>query len=510
MLDQLYHFSFLFTLIGLIGWFFINHASKLSTVLQGVFFFALATYLFSVVTADATMTYKLSILFRDLLVISGLAAGFSMLRTNKVAFFFMLIASTMVYQLYFKEKLTQTFVATSTLSENGLDANGELLLEIKEGHQIEELADLINRYNLKTTKAFTMQDETATDLDDYWLIDIPTEFENQRATIVTALQNNQMLVDYVEENETISVSPITAQPSRRTPVDYKINDPEVSKLWGFQEMGVADFYQVLRSKKVIPKKKAHIFILDTGVDGSHEDLRGNYESLKSKYDKDGVGHGTHCAGIAAAVSNNGIGIASLAMDDSFVKVTSIKVLNNFGGGTQKMIINGILEAADNGADVISMSLGGLSKDPQQRAYSQAVAYANKKGAIVVVAAGNNNGDAKMIAPANASGVITVAAVDTLLGKASFSNYINNVDRGIAAPGVNIFSTIPGNKYTAFNGTSMATPYVAGLLGVMKSLRPDLTTDEAYAILKASGKNGGDVKSTGRVIQPGGALRMVIE
>lgn len=518
---EIYHYSFLFTLVGLIGWFFVKHASKLSTVLQVVFFVALSSYMFSVLTAEVTMSYKLSILFRDLLIISGLAAGFSMLKNNRTAFILMVLGSAVAYQMYFKEQLVQTF-ATPPLSEipaspvidknasKGLDQNGELLLEIAEGKTLDLLTGVIEQYNLTIESAFSMQDEAATELDDYYTVNIPTEFESKRAEIVSVLQSLNTVVDYVEENETIKVSPLKSEPSRRSPRDYKIDDPELSKQWSFEETGVADFYHLLRSKKVKAKKKAHIFILDTGVDGKHEDLAGNYETLKSKYDKDKVGHGTHCAGIAAAVSNNGIGVASLAMNKSFVKVSSIKVLSDYGGGSQKMIINGILEAADNGADVISMSLGGVSRDPKQKAYSEAVAYANKKGAIVVVAAGNNNGDAKFIAPANAKGVITVTAVDTLLGKASFSNYINNIERGIAAPGVNIYSTIPGNQYTAFNGTSMATPYVAGLLGIMKSLKPELTTEAAYDILKLTGKEGKDVDRTGRVIQPAGAVGLVLK
>ena len=100
-------------------------------------------------------------------------------------------------------------------------------------------------------------------------------------------------------------------------------------------------------------------------------------------------------------------------------------------------------------------------------------YAAKKGAIVVVAAGNSNMNAKDYAPANTPGVITVAALDTNLNRASFSNFVQDLDQGIAAPGVAIYSSIPGNKYAAFNGTSMATPYVAGLVGLMKSLQPDL-------------------------------------
>ena len=510
MIDQLYQYSFLLSLIGLIGWFFVKHASKLSSVMRMVFFLSMSAYLYSVVTADATMTYKLSILFRDLIIISSLASGFSLLRKNPKAFILLLLGTAVVYQMYFKEQLAQTFIKPPPLSEKNISPDGELLLEIKEGHNKSELTAFIEKYHLVLKPAFMMNDGAATDLDDYWLVDIPANLEQKYLEIIKALQSKNSVVDHVEINELIKVSPIVSEAFRKRPIGYGLNDPEIGRLWGFDEMDVADFYGLIRTKKIKPKRKAHIFILDTGVDGKHEDIAANYKSIKPRYDKDVVGHGTHCAGIAAAVSNNSLGIASLAMDQNFVKVSSIKVLNNFGGGTQQMIINGMLEAADNGADVISMSLGGRSTDNSQRAYQQAVEYANKKGAIVVVAAGNNNGDAKEIAPANAKGVITVSAVDTMLNKASFSNYIQNVSRGIAAPGVNIYSCIPGNKYTAFNGTSMATPYVAGLLGIMKSIDPDLTTEEAYQILKKSGKETLDVSRTGKLIQPGKALGLLLK
>ncbi|MFT4664991.1 MAG: hypothetical protein ACI9XB_001944, partial [Gammaproteobacteria bacterium] len=154
---EIYHFSFLFTLIGLVGWFFVKHSSKLSTVLQMVFFVALSSYMFSVISAEVSMDYKLSILFRDLLIISGLAAGFSMLRNNRTAFILMILGSAVAYQMYFKAQLVQTF-ATPPLSEKvtiptidknaseGLDQNGELLLEIAEGQNLDVLKNLVEQY----------------------------------------------------------------------------------------------------------------------------------------------------------------------------------------------------------------------------------------------------------------------------------------------------------------------------------------------------------------------------
>ena len=118
-------------------------------------------------------------------------------------------------------------------------------------------------------------------------------------------------------------------------------------------------------------------------------------------------------------------------------------------------------------------------------------------------------DAADYCPANAAGVITVSAIDENNNKAEFSNYINNVAMGIAAPGVNIYSTTPNNSYQYMNGTSMATPYVAGLLGVMKSLNPNLTTSEAYNILKNSGIDTQNTTQTGKLIQAAEAVKRVL-
>ena len=160
--------------------------------------------------------------------------------------------------------------------------------------------------------------------------------------------------------------------------------------------------------------------------------------------------------------------------------------------------------------MISLSLGGPSTDRRQKAYRKAVEYANGKGAIVVVAAGNSNRNAKDYGPANTPGVIAVSAVDTLLGRASFSNIVKDLDMGVAAPGVKIYSTFPGSEYRTFNGTSMACPYVSGLVGVMKSLKPNLTTKEALQALNSTGKNSKNSTETGKIIQPAAALKKLLE
>jgi thermitase len=163
-----------------------------------------------------------------------------------------------------------------------------------------------------------------------------------------------------------------------------------------------------------------------------------------------------------------------------------------------------------GADVISMSLGGISSDSRQKAYEEAVKYCNAKGAIVVAAAGNSSTNAKNYAPANANGIIAVSAIGLDQKKASFSNTVSDLKYGIAAPGVQIMSTFPNQQYKELDGTSMATPMVSGLVGLLKAFRPELNTQEVYKILYETGKPISDGKSTGRLIQAADALERVLD
>ena len=386
-----------------------------------------------------------------------------------------------------------------------LSQDGELLVELKENQQIAVLDAILNKYELTATPAFDPLRGSDTDLDDYYVVDVSNRKKYDLEQIKAEFMASG-LVDWVEDNEVLEVKPMRADKIPAINKKFGINDPGLSQLWGFERMEMDQLYNYLRDNKIKPKKKALIAILDTGVDSKHEDIRDNFVSIKKKYDNDPKGHGTHCAGIAAAVSNNGVGVASFSTDNSYVKVTSIKVLNSSGMGTQQGIIRGIIEAADKGADVISMSLGGRSSQSKQTAYEKAVKYANDAGAIVIAAAGNSNRNAKDFAPVNAKGIIGVSAIDSGMNRAVFSNWVTDIPLGVAAPGVNIYSTLPGNKYASLNGTSMATPYVAGLVGLMKSLTPELTTIEAYQILNKTGKSTKSTQETGKLIFPAEAVK----
>lgn len=415
--------------------------------------------------------------------------------------------------------------------------SAQLLIDVKDKDRLGEISKLLEPYQSRIQLAFPGISDTAnTELDDYYTVDL-IKFTDTLKIFEKLI--NSGLVDDVEYNETYTLSPIempnanfaeilktedyslnqvddstliniqkpvdSLNIQNEKPLEYagiSLNDPRIAALWAFNYMEIDKLMVLLGD--ATPIKKAKIFILDTGVDATHEDLIDNYFTLTSDYDFDTDRHGTHCAGIACAVSNNNLGIASLNLTGQFTTITSITVLPG-GSGRQENIIDGIILAADNGADVISMSLGGASTDSRQRAYEKAIKYANDKGAIVVVAAGNENRNAKNTVPASCKGVITVSAVDDKLQRAVFSNDVSEIEYKLSAPGVQILSTTPGNDYQFLSGTSMATPYVSGLIGIMKAFQPKLTTEDVYKILSTSGIETKDTQMTGKFIQPLAAL-----
>lgn len=508
---MLYSLGFIIGVISLALWFFYKRSEK-GSLMRSFFVGALGVYLLGWLMADATISFKFLMLSRDLLAMGVLAGLFKFLARYPTLFKAGLAIVLAAWFFWWGGVMRNTFPQQAQIEINSdipLADNGELLVEVKPGKAFKEMESVIEAYDLQFEKAFMPKYGSDTDLDDYYLVNIPDAFEEDIIAIEEAIMATG-LVDWIEENEVVQLNPQRTSVDLTAQRDYEINDPDVSKLWGFDKMKVDELYTALQKSGIVPQRKARLAILDTGVDGKHEDLQANYLSLNPSYDDDPVGHGTHCAGIAGAVTNNGIGIASFAPTSDFVEITSVKVLGPTGGGTQQSIIKGIIEAVDNNADVLSLSLGGPSTRFRQRAYEQAIDYANQRNAIVVVAAGNSSRNAKDYAPANTKGVIAVSAIDEEMNKAGFSNTVEDLKMGVAAPGVQIYSTTPNNNYTSFNGTSMATPYVSGLIGLMKSINPDLNTRQVFDIIRNTGINTNNTRKTGKFIQPAAAIEDLID
>ena len=236
-----------------------------------------------------------------------------------------------------------------------------------------------------------------------------------------------------------------------------------------------------------------VAVVDTGVDAAHPDLAGvvlpgtDLVAPGGDGSADGNGHGTHVAGIVAAVADNGQGVAGLAQG---VRILPVRVLDDSGAGWSSDIAKGIIWATDHGAAVINLSLGDHTSD---QVTATAVQYAEDHDVVVVAAAGNDrqNGD-PVTYPAAYPGVIGVAATDSQDAVAAFSETGSFVD--LAAPGVHIASTYPPATYVYLSGTSMATPFVSAAAALLKAADPQLTPAQATSALESS---AGDLGPAGR-------------
>lgn len=254
------------------------------------------------------------------------------------------------------------------------------------------------------------------------------------------------------------------------------NDTSYNAQWGLSRIRAPEAWALSKGGGVL------LAVLDTGTDYTHSDLSSkvrtdiDYDYINDDSDAmDDNGHGTHVSGIAAAATNNNQGVAGLGWEAT---ILPLKVMNSEGEGSTAELIPAIYYAADLGAKVINMSLGGPYSCPSN--LQDAVNYAYGRGALLVAAAGNG-GTYRTLFPANCAHVLGVAATTSLDNRASFSNYGPHVS--VAAPGTNILSTLPYNLYDYWNGTSMATPFVAGLAALVYARFPTYTPDQvASAIL----------------------------
>ncbi len=382
-----------------------------------------------------------------------------------------------------------------------------LLVELGPDDDIAEIAGVLTQFGAGWERAFpTVSMESDEDLAQVYLISLPKGTLRKIVDkLISLLRSDAENVDFVEVNRIVALEPVPTDRQRTTPsaAVRLANDPLSASQWAMDAARVDGAHRLLR--ELSPARKAVVAILDTGVDARHEDIRGTF--LASPASDDAHGHGTHCAGIAGAATNNSLGIASLNWEGRFVDVASYRALSSSGMGTVESIAQAIIDATTDGADVISMSLGDYAPRAP-RVVAEAVEFALQRQVIVVAAAGNSNQDGAHHMPANIKGVIAVSAVDAGLRKASFSNTNTNLGMPIAAPGVNILSLVPNGEYGSKSGTSMATPLVAGLLGVMRSLQPALTAEEAYRMIHDSGQTVEDTPRVGRVIDAEAAVGVV--
>lgn len=275
------------------------------------------------------------------------------------------------------------------------------------------------------------------------------------------------------------------------------NDPYYSPYqWHMTRIGMESAWDMQTGSGVV------VAIVDTGVKQSLEDLANTnfmagYDFINNDNDPtDDEGHGSHVCGTVAQSTNNNIGVTGIAYNCTIMPV---KVLDQNGNGSYDAIANGIIYATDNGADIINMSLRGLSPNTT---LENAVNYAWNNGVVVISAAGNDYSNIPVY-PASYTNSMSVTATNYLDQKADYSNWHSTVD--ICAPGGDgndyngdgymdgvLQNTFSGTSegYYFYTGTSMATPHVVGVAALVKAANPALTNAEIRNILETTAEDLG--------------------
>lgn len=308
---------------------------------------------------------------------------------------------------------------------------------------------------------------------------------NVMAVSVPANKTPEQVVAELKKDSTVAY----AELDRRVKADeVTVNDTYRGKQYALDKVLAPKAWDITMGEEV------KIAIVDSGVDLTHPDLAEKLVQGVNTVDKrfppkDEMGHGTHVAGIAAAIANNNEGIAGLAPKATIIPV---KVLGE-NAGSDATIAEGIMWAADQGADVINMSLGIYE---ESQVLNDAVKYAIDKNVVVVATMGNDNVERKRY-PAACAGVIAVGSTDNQDKKSRFSNYGDWIS--IAAPGSDIFSTFPTypvsingpEGYASLSGTSMAAPLVTGLAALIRSKHKGMSPAEVKELIQKTADDLGD-------------------
>jgi len=423
---------------------------------------------------------------------------------------------------FIEENIENTFNKKSYFSDF---VPGELIVKFKDTTKISPQTvnnqlnigvaslDLLNiKYNVVSSEKIIS--ETLSTLSNIYKLTVPKDSDIRS---IVDEYNNDPNVEYAEPNLICHLDNIP-------------NDPLFNQQWGLHNTGQssgkvdADIDAPEAWDIATEGSDVTIAVIDSGVDYNHPDLIDNmwinsdeiadngidddnngyiddvhgWDFIRNTNDpKDEFGHGTHCAGIIGATGNNSIGVSGVCWNSSIMPV---KVFTENGGTTTGVIARGINYATNNGAKIFSMSWGfsgdsELITDVLENAYS--------KGIVLVSSAGNSNSQ-RPHSPAKYDHVIGVAAIDRNNEKASFSNYGNWID--VAAPGVDIFSTMPtypvllndyGHTpdYSNMSGTSMSAPFIAGVIGLVLSNNPDLKQEEIKTLIQSAAS---DVSSNGYI------------
>lgn len=389
-------------------------------------------------------------------------------------------------------------------------SSDRLLVKFRESTSESNMLQILQAFNLEAMTSFY----AASNLDQLGLASLDALKQWRVVSFANGVNLGETFQSLKNNPNVESIVPDIRVQAAATPNDLD------DQLWGLNNTGQyegtenADIDAVEAWDTITDASNVVVAVIDTGIDYTHPDLAGNMWTNADEIPGNGIDddnngyiddihgydfvnndgdpmddhfHGTHVMGTIAAQGNNGTGIAGVAWD---AQVMALKFLDENGSGYSSDAINAVLYAVDNGAIISNNSWGSFSSTFVLEVYDAplkaAIEAAGEAGHLFIAAAGNdgsNTDGSRSAYPAGITlnNILTVAATDRNDEIAGFSNY-GEVEVDIAAPGVEIYSTMPGNQYDFLNGTSMATPHVAGAAALLYALNDTLTPEEAKAIL----------------------------
>ncbi|TSB45351.1 S8 family peptidase [Alkalicoccobacillus porphyridii] len=355
-----------------------------------------------------------------------------------------------------------TALLTVTTEASAAEEKVKYLIGFEKEAELEAFANEVEQVGVFTTDETQRDDETI-DVDIIYDYDyIPVLSVEIDPEDVEALSQEEGIA-YIEEDFEVSIQQTVPWGIQRVQAPAVINR-------GINGSGV------------------RVAVLDSGI-SSHSDLSisGGVSFVPGEPTiADGNGHGTHVAGTIAAL-NNSIGVVGVAPN---AQIYGVKVLGANGRGSVSGIAQGLEWAATNNMDIANLSLGS---DAPSSTLEQAVNFATSRGVLVVAASGNN-GSGNVGYPARYANAMAVGATDQNNRRANFSQYGAGLD--IVAPGVGVQSTYPGNRYVSMNGTSMASPHVAGAAALVKQRYPSWSNTQIRNHLKNTATNLGNTNQFG--------------
>ncbi|UQZ77383.1 peptidase S8 [Niallia circulans] len=363
-----------------------------------------------------------------------------------------------------------TLLGASSSSITNKEINNKYIVKMKAGKTVSSLKNSLGKASAQTIKGLEGSEKIA---DGMFTLELKEgKYTTKSAnTLINKIQKAKE-VEYIEPVQQYTLLSLPSDVS--APYQWSLKNTAQTNGKNGADIQFEKLYQLQQSTDV---KQMKIAVLDTGVDASLADLKNKitagYNFInESDNVYDDNNHGTHVSGIIAAGINNGYSMSGI---HSNAKIMPVKILDASGSGDTEQIAKGIKYAVDHGAKVINMSLGG----GYSRVIESMLQYANSKN-VTIIAASGNNGYEGLDYPGSSKYVTAVGASNDLDIVADYSSYGKELK--LVAPGSNIPSLVPNGNLVLYSGTSMATPHVSAVAGLLLSLNGKLKPKEVEKYL----------------------------